>query len=106
MKQALTMHTLLQENQIFDGTAGVSAVNRAHSFVPAFQDTATGRNYVSRFADGRAAPCHLLEGLPDELVVERSERGAVTRIKNSVVSGFLRGERFYTRAEAAQIVAV
>lgn len=106
MRQALTMFTLLQENQIFRGTGGVSAANRAYRFVPAFQDTATGRHYVSRFADGRAAPCHLLEGLPDELVVERSERGTVTRIKDSVVSGFLRGARFYTRAEAAQIVAI
>lgn len=101
MNKRLTQQTLKEENLAFVGTAGVSENNRSAGFFPAFMDTATGRAVISRFADGRPAPLHLLEGLPAEWVVERDAAGRITAIKDSVQAGFIRGGYFYTRAQAA-----
>jgi hypothetical protein len=85
----------------FRGTGGVSEENRGLGFRPAFRDAETGIVYRSCFADGRPAPCHLLDGLPPEVTVGRDGRGRVTAVKGSLVSGFLRRSRFYTREQAA-----
>jgi hypothetical protein len=105
VEQPLTRASLARENVSYHGTGGVSESNRCLSFRPAFIDRATGTVYRSRFADGRLAPCHLVDGLPAELVLARNEQGRVTQVKSSVVSGFVRGEHFYTRAAAAALVA-
>ena len=68
MKATFSKETLAQENRQYANTGGVSAINRSQRFIPAFYDTATGRAYRSRFADGRPAPIHLLDGLPESLV--------------------------------------
>jgi hypothetical protein len=91
---------LARENLRFAGTGGVSRENRGNSFLPAFLDSGTGEIYLSRFADGRLAPIHMLDGLPEELVVARNAR-RITAVKASVVSGFVRDRRFYTREQAA-----
>jgi len=104
MRQTLTRTSLALENATFRGTGGVSENNRQLSFQPAFIDRATRIVYLSRFRDGRLAPCHLLDGLPPEVVLARSERGSVTSIKPSVVSGFVRYGHFYTRDEAAALL--
>jgi len=88
-------------NARYRGSYGVSENNRSAGFQPAFIDRDTGTVHLSRVPDGRLAPCHLLDGLPSELVLARNEQGRVTRVKASVVSGFLRNQRFYTRDEAA-----
>ena len=75
--QPLTMRVLHQENLAFQGTGGVSSGNGACGFLPAFLDTATGMVYLARYADGRLAPMHLLDGLPEELVITRSVTGRV-----------------------------
>lgn len=104
MKQLMTRATLRQENLAFVGTGGVSEANARRGFVPAFYDVVTGRAEIARFADGRPAPMHLLDGLPDEWVVERDGNGCVRAIKSSVISGFIRGAYFYTRDQAANAV--
>jgi hypothetical protein len=96
---------LKAENRIFDGTRGVSANNREQGFLPAFLDTSTGRVFLSRFTSGEPAPVHLLDGLPNEVVLFRSLAGRITAVKSTVMAGFIRGERFYTREEAAQALA-
>jgi hypothetical protein len=101
----LSKAQLLHENRAFEGTGGRSEENRAAGFLPAFFDTETRSVYRSRFADGRPAPFHLIDGLPRELVVARHLSGRVAAIKRSVVSGFLLGGRFYTREEAAAALA-
>jgi hypothetical protein len=73
-------------------------------FKPAFCDMQTYRIYESRFADGRAAPFHMVDGLPAEVVEGRDAAGHVTRIKAAVVSGFVRMGRFFTREEASAAV--
>jgi hypothetical protein len=67
-------------------------------------DLETRAVYPSCFADGRRAPFHILDGLPDELVLARSACGRVAAIKPSVISGFVRAGLFYTRDEAAALV--
>lgn len=96
---------LIEENWQFDGTGGVSQCNDAYGFIPAFRDEATGYVYPSCYAGGLRAPVHLYDGLPDELIVERAPEGRPHGVKASVISGFLYGNRFYTRAEAAQSVS-
>jgi hypothetical protein len=67
---------------------------------PAFFDHATRTTYPSRFADGRMAPCHLLDGLPADLVLARDAGGRARSVKASVEAGFERNGRFYSRLEA------
>jgi hypothetical protein len=71
-------------------------------FRPAFLDTATFSIHLSRFADGRPAPFHLLDGLPDEVVVTRSFFGHVVATKATLVLGFARNGYFYTPSAAAR----
>jgi len=97
---------LRQENEAFGGTGGVSTVNRKHGFLPAFLDTDTDVVYHSRFADGRQAPVHLYEGLPSMLFTDRGAGDKPKALKSSVVSGFVRDQRFYTRDEAAQVLVL
>lgn len=105
MESRIDQCTLCRENQHFARTGGISRENRGFGFLPAFRDESTGALYLSRLADGRPAPIHVLDGLPEEIVAERSAEGAVRSLKRSVVSGFIRAGRFYTRAEAAAAVA-
>ena len=104
--QPVTNETLAQENLHYTGSGGISANNREQGFIPAFLDTETGKVYRSRFADGRPAPVHVLSGLPDELVESCAPSNGQRAIKDSVVSGFVRNELFYSREEAARAAAL
>ena len=97
---ALTPAEPVRENVHYLGTGGRSAAARRSRFSPAYLDRDTGRVLPSRFADGRLAAVHVLNGLPPELVAERSPGGRVRQVKPGVVAGFLRDDRFYTREEA------
>ena len=105
MIQGMTTRVLEQENRVFRGTGGVSAANRSLRFHPAFRDSETNRIYPSCFSDGRRAPFHLLDGLPDELVLVRDATGRVVVVKPSVSSGFERDGQFFSRDEAASLVS-
>ena len=87
----ITALQLRKENDAFLGSGGTSAGCASREFRPAFLDYSTMTVYPSRFADGRAAPLHLLDGLPAEVVA-----------KGTLVSGFERGGFFYTRTAAAK----
>ncbi|MCB1801215.1 MAG: hypothetical protein KDI82_05970 [Gammaproteobacteria bacterium] len=95
---------LIRENRRFAGTGGVSHINRAQGFHPAFRDRRTGAVYPSCYANGRPAAIHLFDGLPGELVGRRDARGQVIAVSALVESGFLRDGQFFTRAEAAAAV--
>ena len=99
---ALDAIQLRRENVAFDGTYGISRNNGCLGFIPAFCDTETGRVEVARFANGRPAPMHLLEGLPQEWAVGRGIDGRICAVKHTVIAGFLRGGLFYTREQAAK----
>ena len=102
MKPMMTQLRLRQETEGFRGTGGTSAEGRSVGFEPAFLDIETEVIYASCFGDGRRAPFHLIDGLPDELVSLRGADGRIMAIKASVISGFVRHGRFFTRDEAAR----
>lgn len=105
MNALLDAHVLRRENREQLHSGGRSQDNRAAGFAPAFMDTETHTVYASRFADGRPAPFHLIDGLPADIVVERYAGGRVRAVKASIVSGFLLGGHFYRREEAARYMS-
>lgn len=106
MARILTEQELRLETISFAGTGGISTNSRSNGFRPAFLDTHTQVFYLSRFLDGRPAPLHLLDGLPDDVVLSRGPSGRIEAVKPSVISGFVRDGEFYTRDEAARWIAI
>ncbi|MFM8356199.1 MAG: hypothetical protein ACKOBM_15015 [Gammaproteobacteria bacterium] len=99
--RAVTDRRMRADNLAFAGTAGVSEHARKARFMPAFKDLATGRVEIACFTPGQPAPMHVLSCLPDEWAAERNADGDITVLIPSVIAGFVRDERFYTREEAA-----
>ncbi len=104
MAQTMTTVTLETENRSFQGTPGISQRNRHMGFMPGFLDRDTGCVYLSCGGDGTPCRVHVLDGLPEHLVVKRNARGRVSSVKGSIIAGFLRDGRFYTREQAAEAV--
>jgi hypothetical protein len=105
MTHSLNEDRLQRENVAHAGTGGISRGNAALGFRPAFLDSSTQKIYPARFADGRPAPIHLLDGLPDEVVTDRLPSGRVVAAKASLISGFEHRGLFYTRHAAARACA-
>ena len=99
--QSICNKALDQENLQYADTGGVSKNNRSQGFVPAFLDTDSGYVYRSRFPDGRPAPVHILSGLPGKLFNSDGVSSKQHAVKDSVISGFLLEQTFYTREAAA-----
>ena len=104
MRQALSRRLLGKQHARFKGTGGVSQTSQVRDLVPGFFDTLTGTMDVARFRDRTPAPCHLLDGVPDDWVVRRDCAGRVMAVRGTVVAGFIRGEQFYTREQAAGLL--
>ena len=102
-KCGLSTIGLYAQAKAFESTGGTSKDNGKYGFLPAFLDTQTGVVYISRFADGRLAPLHVLDGLPEHLAIERNSFGHILAVKESVIAGFLKHSNFYTREAAAAI---
>ncbi|WP_290652135.1 hypothetical protein [Aquisalimonas sp.] len=101
----LTPEELAIERDWFEGTGGESSVCCDHGLVPGFSDEETGCVYRALYRDGSPAPMHVLDGLPDEVVLDRDADGHVMAVKSSLVSGFIFNGCFYTREEAAALIA-
>jgi len=95
---------LAKENQDFTGTGGISKENHSLGFSPAFIDTETGKIYLSCNKDGTQAAIHILDGLPEELIIARDLQNNIVSVKPSVTPGFVRDGEFYTRQQAAALV--
>jgi hypothetical protein len=106
MKQPLSDEMLGRENRQFTGSGGLSEQNRAYGFIPAFYNTQSRKAMASCFANGTPAHIHVLEGLPQEWVVQRDTFGRVVAAKDSVIAGFLYQGEFYTREQAALAVFI
>ena len=102
MREPMNEAKLARENEIHAGTCGVSDGNKGLGFRPAFLDFATLTIYPSLYADGRPAPLHLLDSLPDKVVNLRMPNGRVLSTKPTIVAGFERGGFFYTRRAAGR----
>lgn len=74
-------------------------LNVGFGFLPAFRDLDTGETHLSTNTDGSLAPVHLLDGIPDAWVLERDLHGRVIALRESVIAGYLRGERFFTHRQ-------
>jgi hypothetical protein len=103
MNKALSDKELQDQSGRYRGTGGTSEEARVRGFLPAFLDLQTGIVYLSRLLDGRLVAIHVLDGLPDELVVSRCENGRVLAVKQSLIAGFSFDGCFYTRDEAAAL---
>ncbi len=99
---ALDAQRLLEDNRRLGGSGGVSENNRHAGFRAAFRDEETGRVALPRFHDGTPAPMHLLDGLPEDWVLQRDAAGRTTALKPSIIAGFVRDGDFYTREQAAE----
>jgi hypothetical protein len=86
------------------GVEGFEAL-AALGFRPAYMDYSTLAIYPSCYGDGRPAPTHVLDSLPDEVVVIRSPGGRVLATKMTLVAGFVREGYFYTRDKAVSLAA-
>ncbi|MEA3641458.1 MAG: hypothetical protein VBE63_16155 [Lamprobacter sp.] len=105
MQGALTELALRNENALYAKTRGISEANRALGWRPGYLNQATGAIELSRFADGRPAPVHVLDGLPEAWVQCRDAAGHVIAAEPEIVSGFIRDGQFFTREQAARAVA-
>jgi len=94
---------LAKENLEFTGTGGISKENQSLGFSPAFCDTETGQIYLSCNKDGTPATIHMLDGLPEELIIERDQQDNIVAVKSSVIPGFVKDDKFYTREQAADL---
>lgn len=101
-KMYLCNDKLIKENQAFGGTGGVSNENQSLGFTPAFRDTDTGEIYRSTNKDGSPAAIHMLDGLPEDVIIARDLQGNIVAVKSSVIPGFLKDDIFYTREQAAE----
>ena len=100
MRGVLNDMTLRSENRLYAHTLGVSGNNADLGFRPGYLNQCSGECVLSRFSDGTPAPIHILDGLPESWVRARDDAGHVVEVVAEVVSGFVRGDRFYTRKEA------
>ena len=105
MEAPLSYEILCQQNVTFRNTGGVSQENRGAGFHPAFYDTLNRTADIARLRDGTPAPCHILDGVPDDWVMQRGPFGRVIAVKPSIVSGFIRNGRFYTREQAVRALS-
>jgi len=105
MVKFLTDSKLILETKTYHDTGGASQGNGEFGFLPAFLDNSSGDIYLSRHSDGRLAKIHLLDGLPDHLIIERHDDGRVKSVSKVICSGFILNDEFYTRGEAAEFVS-
>lgn len=94
---------LQQENQQYANTGGISQNNREEGFIPAFMDLQTGKVQLARYKNGAIAPFHMIDGLPSDWLHYENQK--VAKLKQHIVSGFVRCDRFFNRSEAAEFMA-
>ena len=105
MTRLLTSATLESENLTYADTPGISQENLCYGFKPAFLDSETGQVAISCYHNGHPAPMHVIEGLPENWIVERDASSRAIAVKQSIIAGFVRDGHFYTRSQAVAAVA-
>ncbi len=102
MSRSINQLALQEQTAAYCGTCGESAVATTQNFLPAFQNTTNGEVALSRLKTGNPAPMHLLSYLPIHWAASVDSNGLVTELQPGIVAGFVRDNRFYSRAEAAE----
>lgn len=90
-----------RESEPYNGTCGESVVACQHKFLPAFCNREDGRIELARLPNGKPAPMHLIAKLPKVWAARCDGKGNVLELIDSIVAGFVKNGRFYTREEAA-----
>jgi hypothetical protein len=88
------------DNRTGTKTRSVKIPGAMLGFAPAYLNSQTGEMMLSTFANGSPAPIHLLEGLPADWVAAQTEAGKTGVLKDTVISGYIRDNRFFTREQA------
>jgi len=101
----MSCHELAQQNLMFHGTGSTGPQSRSYGFNPAFLDEKTKTVYLARYPDGRIAPMHISNSLPDKLLAQKNVCGVVVSGTEEVTAGFTKDGLFYTRAQAEKAVA-
>ena len=101
MSRPITKESLRVESAPYKGSCGDSATARNKRFLPAFKNTENGQVQLARLPNGQVAPMHLISYLPPSWAARRDTDGTVLELVGSVVAGFVRDGRFYTREEAS-----
>ena len=101
MSRPLTEDVLREESATYVGSCGDSTTARKNHFIPAFRDEADGRVELARLKNGCVAPMHLITALPKSWATRVDDAGNVLELIETIVAGFVRDGRFYTREEAA-----
>lgn len=97
----MTKDQLNQQNIAYQNTQGISSNCTMSGYTPAFQDALSGEIHLSKFADGRLAPIHVIDGLPQEWIVKWDENKRALMAKETVIAGFVRDGIFFTRKQLA-----
>lgn len=92
-----------EENLRYKETRGVSYGNRRAGFLPTFRDKLAECIYLSRFANGQLAPIHGLDGVPKHLYKRDMKTDYPVESKQRVISGFVRGGRFFFPRRSCQL---
>ena len=77
----------------------ISFLDLAFGFLPAFRDLKDGRTHLASTQEGNSASMHILDGLPLEWAEEIDNHGRIITLKDGIMAGFMRGERFFTLDE-------
>ena len=93
------------QNILFKGRGGISQEVAHRGLIPAFFDEDSKIIYLSRLQNGAVATIHILDGLPDEVVLRRNKNGEVQDVKTSIIFGFYKNGVFYTRQQASELVS-
>jgi hypothetical protein len=77
----------------------ISFLDLAFGFLPAFRDLKDGRTHLASTQEGNIASMHILDGLPLEWAEEIDTHGRIITLRDGIMAGFMRGERFFTLDE-------
>ena len=103
MNRPLTSTALAEENRRCAHRRAVSANGASMRFLPAFRDTVSGETHLSLLPNGSVSPLHLLDGLPEHWILARDYRQRITAVRSSIIIGFVRNGKFYTREQLSSL---
>lgn len=97
---------LSDENKLFAGTMGISQNNFEYGFCPAFRNEKTKQVLLSRTANGKVSPVHMLDGLPNDWFCQNKQGNQARVLLDEITSGFVRQGVFYTREETVNAIKI
>lgn len=88
------------KNNLSHSTREVNSNSCQFYFIPAFYDALSHTVFLSCYKSGQLAPIHVLEGIPDNIIKNRTLTNNRGESKNSLIIGFIFKNKFLTRKQA------